>query len=125
MSAINNLLRFLQENWTAIVILLAVAVSFAQGLRSLNGKTKEEKIETAKSQISQVVLKLVTDAELNYEKWDKAGSIKRAQVIQEIFTRYPVLGTIADQDAVIAWIDEMINASLKTLRGVFEQNAIR
>lgn len=125
MNAINNLLRFLQENWTAIVILFAAAVALGQRIRSINGKSKEEKIDAAKQQIAQVVLKLVTDAEVNYEKWNEAGSIKRSQVIQEIYARYPVLATIADQDAVVAWIDALINDSLKTLREVFEKNAIR
>lgn len=125
MNAINNLLRFLQENWTAIVILFAAAVALGQRIRSINGKSKEEKIDAAKQQVAQVVLKLVTDAEVNYEKWNEAGSIKRSQVIQEIYARYPVLATIADQDAVVAWIDALINDSLKTLREVFEKNAIR
>lgn len=125
MNAINNLLQFLQENWTAIVILFAAAVALGQRIRSINGKSKEEKIDAAKQQVAQVVLKLVTDAEVNYEKWNEAGSIKRSQVIQEIYARYPVLATIADQDAVVAWIDALINDSLKTLREVFEKNAIR
>lgn len=67
-------------------------------------------------------MKLISDAEVDYEDWNKAGSIKRAQVIQKIFTDYPVLSKVANQEELIKWIDTMIDESLKELRKIVAQN---
>ena len=78
--------------------------------------------EAAKAQIQTVMLKLISDAEVDYESWNKAGSVKRSQVIQRIFQDYPILSRAVNQEAVIEWIDEQINASLKELRKIVAQN---
>ena len=85
-------------------------------------KSDEEKIEIAKAQIKETVLKMVTEAELDYEEWNKAGSIKRSQVIGQIYADYPILSKVVDQQALIEWIDETIDESLKTLREVVSNN---
>ena len=81
-----------------------------------------EKIQKQNKQIKEVILKLISDAEVDYEDWNKAGSIKRAQVIQKIFTDYPVLSKVANQEELIKWIDTMIDESLKELRKIVAQN---
>ena len=86
------------------------------------GKTDEEKMEIAKKQIQQTMLKMITEAEINYDQWNEAGSIKRSQVIEDIYTKYPILSKVADQENVIAWIDDEINNSLKTLREIVKSN---
>ena len=97
-------------------------IAIIQKVRSYFSKSNAEKIEVAKKQISQIVLKLITDAEIDYTEWTKAGSIKRAQVIQKIFTDYPVLSKVANQEELIKWIDTMIDESLKELRKIVAQN---
>ena len=85
-------------------------------------KSKEERVEAAKAQIRESMLKWITDAEVDYEAWSKAGSIKRSQVIKEIYAQYPILTKIVDQNTVVTWIDEEINNALKTLRTVVKEN---
>ena len=68
------------------------------------------------------MLKLITDAEVDYEEWNKAGSIKRSQVIGQIYKEYPILSKIVNQSELIEWIDNEINISLKTLREIIKQN---
>ena len=68
------------------------------------------------------MLQLVTEAEISYEEWTKAGNIKRAQVIQIIYEKYPILSKVADQNEVIGWIDKTIDDSLKTMREIFKEN---
>ena len=36
----------------------------------------EEKIEIAKMQIQETILKMISDAEVDYEEWNKAGGYK-------------------------------------------------
>lgn len=99
-------------------------MSIVLKIKNLFTKDKDGQIEIAKAQIKQTVLKLITDAEVDYNDWVKAGSIKRVQVIQKIYTDYPILAKVTDQDTLVKWIDEEINNSLKELRKIVaEQNA--
>lgn len=123
LNGIMNFLQFIDENWTAIVVVIGLALAVGKKIYNFFKKSNEEKIIIAKRHIQEVALKLVTDAEENYYEWQKAGAIKRAQVIEEIFAMYPVLSKVVNQEELIEWIDETIDASLKTMREVIESNA--
>ena len=122
LNGIQNFLQFINDNWTAIIIIISLVIAIVQKAKSYFSKSNTEKIEVAKKQISQIVLKLITDAEVDYTEWAKAGSIKRAQVIQKIFTDYPILAKATDQEKIIAFIDDAINSSLKELRKIVAEN---
>lgn len=122
LNGIQNFLQFVNDNWTSIIIIISLFVAIVQKMRKYFEKSTEEQIATAKSQISEIVLKLITDAEVDYKDWEKAGSIKRSQVIQKIFDEYPILAKVADQQEVVNWIDEMIDTSLKELRNIVAEN---
>ena len=122
LNGIQNFLQFINDNWTAITIIISLIIAIVQKARSYFNKSNAEKIEVAKKQISQVVLKLITDAEIDYNDLVSAGSIKRSQVIQKIFNDYPILTKATDQKAIIEWIDDTINNSLKELRKIVEIN---
>lgn len=122
LNGIQNFLRFINDNWTSIIIIISLVVAVIKKTKNYFSKSEEEKIEAAKSQIRQIVLKLITDAEVDYSTWEKAGSIKRSQVIQKIFADYPVLCKVTNQQEVIDFIDDAINESLKELRKIFEEN---
>lgn len=123
LNGIQNFLQFINDNWTAIIIVISLIIAIVQKARSYFNKSNAEKIEIAKKQISQVVLKLITDAEVDYNDLVSAGSIKRSQVIQKIFADYPILAKAADQEKIIEFIDEAINSSLKELRKIVAENA--
>lgn len=123
LTGIQNFLQFINDNWTAILIIIALGFSIALKIKNLFTKGKNGQIEIAKAQIKQIILKLITDAEIDYNDWAKSGSIKRAQVIQQIYTDYPILAKVTDQETLIAWIDTEINNSLKELRKIVAENA--
>ena len=123
LTGIQNFLQFINDNWTAILIIIALGFSIALKIKNLFTKGKNGQIEIAKAQIKQIILKLITDAEIDYNDWAKSGSIKRAQVIQQIYTDYPILAKVTDQETLIAWIDAEINNSLKELRKIVAENA--
>lgn len=122
LNGIQNFLQFINDNWTSIVVIISLIIAIVQKAKSYFSKSKEEKIATAKAQIKEVILKLITDAEVDYETWNKAGSIKRAQVIQKIFSDYPVLAKVADQEELTKWIDTTIDEALKELRKIVAIN---
>jgi len=122
LNGIKNFLQFLDANWTILTIVIGLCISLFRKAKAYFNKSNDEKIEIAKAQISQTVLKLVTEAEMDYLEWQSAGSVKRSQVIDEIFTMYPVLSTITNQEELIIWIDEEIDTALKTMREIFAVN---
>lgn len=119
---IKNFLMFLNDNWTSIAVILGLIAGLYQKVRTYLKQSDAQKIEAAKAQIRAAMLKLISDAEVDYESWNQAGSVKRSQVIQRIFQDYPILSRAVDQEDVIAWIDEQINASLKELRKIVAKN---
>lgn len=122
LDGVMKFLTFINENWMLITTIIGLAIATGKRVKNYLSKSNDEKIEIAKAQINEIMLMLVTEAEQNYLEWTKAGSVKRAQVIDKVFTMYPVLSTITNQAEIIAWIDEAIDDALKTMRKIFEEN---
>ena len=122
LNGIRNFLQIINDNWVTICVILGLIVSLYTKIKNYIGKSDEEKIAIAKKQIQETMLKMITTAEIDFADWNEAGTIKRAQVIRDIYERYPILEKAVDQDEVIAWIDEEINNSLKTLRKIVKEN---
>ncbi len=118
-----NCLQFINNNWTMIVIIIGLIIAIAKKIQDYLNLSNADKITIAKAQISEIILKKISDAEEDYAEWTKAGSIKRSQVINEIFAEYPILSTVTEQNELVAWIDEQIDTALKTLRVIVENSA--
>lgn len=119
---IQNFLQLVNDNWTTIIVIIGLLVGLFKKIQGYLNKSDEEKIAIAKAQIKETMLKMITTAEQDYETWNEAGSIKRSQVIKEVYEKYPILSKAINQEEMIAWIDEQINNSLKTLRKIVKQN---
>jgi len=133
LTGIQNFLQYITDNWTTITIIIALLIGLYVRIKAFVKKVKVEKdanekkqleelIACAKKQAAEMILKWVTDAEIDYESWTKAGAIKRSQVIEKVFEKFPVLTKVTNQDEVIAWIDETINTALKDLRKIVAEN---
>lgn len=123
LNGIKNFLQMINDNWTTILVIAGLVVAIVKKIKDWMAKSEEEKIAIAKEQISNTILKMITDAENNTE-WVKAGQIKRAEVIDVIYTKYPILAKVKKQEELIAFIDKAINDALVTLREVVEQNKV-
>lgn len=122
LDGIKNFLQFVNDNWTTIIIIISLGIALYQRIKTYVSKSNTEKIDVAKQQIKEIILKLISDAEEDYYYMTSAGSIKRSQVIQKIFEDYPVLSKVTDQETLIKWIDEIIDESLTTLREIVAVN---
>jgi len=122
MDGIQNFLFSVNENWTSAMVIIGLGLVVYRNVKTYLSKSEDEKIETAKTQIKEIILKMVTEAEMDFNEWNKAGNIKRSQVISKIFEGYPVLSKIADQQKIISWIDNEIDSSLKILRKVIKES---
>ena len=103
---IQNFLQLVNDNWTTIIVIIGLLVGLFKKIQGYLNKSDEEKIAIAKAQIKETMLKMITTAEQDYETWNEAGSIKRSQVIKEVYEKYPILSKAINQEEMIAWIDE-------------------
>lgn len=124
LDGVYNFLTFVNNNWMMIAAIIVLIVAIFKKFKAFFSKSQEEQIEIAKAQISEVMLKLVTKAEQDWLEWQKAGGIKRSQVIDQIFAMYPILSQVSNQEEIIAWIDDAIDTALEEMRVIFEQNKV-
>lgn len=122
LKGIQNFLQFIYDNWTTITIIIALLIALYGRIKSFLKKSNAEKVEIAKVQAKEIILKWVTDAEIDYDTWVKAGAIKRSQVIKQVFDSFPILARFTNQEEIITWIDQTINDSLKELRKIVAEN---
>ena len=122
LNGIKNFLSFINDNWTTILVIIGLALALWKKIESYSKLSTDKKIEIAKKQISENILKLITQAEKDYAEWEKAGSIKRSEVISEIYKEYPILAKVVNQEELVKWIDEQIDNALPTLREIIKQN---
>lgn len=123
MEGLQKFLQLLNDNWTSILVCIGLVIGIVKKTRDYMSKSQDEKIEIAKKQIQTTILKMISDAEVDWQEWSKAGSIKRAQVIKQIYEEYPILSKVVDQKALTEWIDEQIDSALDTLREIVKTNA--
>lgn len=122
LNGIKNFLSLINDNWTTILVIIGLALALWKKIESYSKLSTDKKIEIAKKQISKNILKLITQAEKDYVEWEKAGSIKRSEVINEIYKEYPILAKVINQEELVKWIDEQIDNALPTLRDIIKQN---
>ena len=122
MTGLKNFLMFVYQNWTLICVCIGLVIGIYQKAKAFFDKSTNEQVAIAKKQIKEIMLKMVSEAEVDYDEWNKAGSIKRSQVIKKIFELYPVFSKAVDQQDVVNWIDHQIDSSLETLAEVIKAN---
>ena len=122
LNGIKNFLSLINDNWTTILVIIGLALALWKKIESYSKLSTDKKIEIAKKQISENILKLITQAEKDYAEWENAGSIKRSEVISEIYKEYPILAKVVNQEELVKWIDEQIDNALPTLRDIIKQN---
>ena len=122
LNGIKNFLSLINNNWTTILVIIGLALALLKKIESYSKLSTDKKIEIAKKQISENILKLITQAEKDYAEWEKAGSIKRSEVISEIYKEYHILANVVNQEELVKWIDEQIDNAHPTLREIIKQN---
>lgn len=122
LDGIKNFLMFVNNHWTEIIVILSLLLAVGKKIVAYLNMSDDEKITIAKKQLGETMLKLVTQAEQDYNAWVKAGAVKRAEVIDVIYQKYPILNRVADQDTLIAEIDKMIDEALVEMRKIISEN---
>ena len=106
-------LEFIGSNWFFIIIAINVVIYTYE---EMSRRNNEEKVAIAKHLIAISIDALVSEAETKFANNEKSGQLKRSYVIQTVFEKYPVLNNIIEQEALIDWIDKLIEESVSRLR---------
>ena len=122
LTGLKNFLELINQNWTLITVIMGLGLLAFRKIESYLSLSEQEKINLALEQVRVTALKMVINAEIEYDEWVKAGSIKRSEVIDHIFEKYPILSKVTDQEDLIKKIDEIIDEALVTMREVIEEN---
>ena len=116
MEGIKNTLIIIEENWTNILIVLSCLFAIYRKVKkyvNMNNEEKDKEKEEIKEEtlkiVKTVLLKLMSEAEIEWNDFEKSGSIKRSQVIKELYNEFPILKEFTDQDKLLEIIDNMIN----------------
>ena len=137
MKSLIDLLKWIQDNWASIVTVLVLAFGIYERAKKFwndwKAKTEEEKkqaeqeafekaVEVAKKALADYILILVSKAEIDWQSEDgKLGQTKRAQVIEQIYIKYPILEQVQDKTELLAYIDSLITEALKIVRKELRQ----
>lgn len=65
LKGIQNFLQFINDNWTTIVVIISLIIAIGKKTYDYFSKSDEERVEVAKKQISEICLKLISDAEVD------------------------------------------------------------
>lgn len=124
MEAIKNTITLIQENWTNILIVISFVIVAAKKVIEYIKMSKEERVEAALKIIKSELLKIMADAEIEWEEYKKSGEIKKSQVITEIYNKFPFLKDYIDQDELIQRITEMIDEEKEKMDKIINNNDV-
>lgn len=105
---LQNTLKIFTDNWSNILIIFSILLIAVRKVKEYIKMSKEEQVEAALKIIKEELLKLMSDAEIEWEEFKKSGEIKKSQVITEIYSRFPFLKEYIDQEELIRRISLMI-----------------
>ena len=118
MQGIDNLIKFLAENWTFIVIIISIIIKAIISVSDFMKKSKEERKAAAWAELSRIALSLVSDAETEWGS--KTGAIKKSEVIKKIYDKLPALSEIANEEETSEQIDKIIDDALEQMREILK-----
>lgn len=118
MASLNNTINFIVNHWSDIIIILAFIIGAVRGVFVIINMDVEKRKEIAMKIVRENLLKYMSDAEVQYSNYKKSGVLKRSQVINKIYTDYPVLANYVNQDELIEMIYKMIDDEMDRMNAI-------
>ena len=72
--------------------------------------------------ITNTISKYVADAQERWSDYESAGGIKNSQVMDIIYTKFPILSTCTDQETLNKRLNELIDDALTYVRTTVDPN---
>lgn len=77
MEGLQKFLQLLNDNWTSILVCIGLVIGIVKKTQDYMSKSQDEKIEIAKKQIQTTILKMISDAEVDWQEWSKDKALNR------------------------------------------------
>ena len=113
---------WLYDNWVLLVISLSVIVFVGKSIVDYKKLSKEQQVEIAMKIITNTISKYVADAQERWSDYESAGGIKNSQVMDIIYTKFPILSTCTDQETLNKRLNELIDDALTYVRTTVDPN---
>ncbi len=115
---VNNIVNSLSNSLPTIIIVIAIVIGAVRTAIQYSKMTKEEKVNAALKVIKEELLKLMSDAEIEWEDYKKSGELKKSQVLKEIYSQFPFLATYIDQDTLVNKLYELIDNEMENMNKI-------
>lgn len=109
MTAILNLLTFINENWATIISIIGLSILLGKKVVKYSKLSEQEKVNIALKAVRSQLLEIMSEAELAWDNYKKTGEIKKSKVFQVAYDKFPILKEYCDQDMIISEISKMID----------------
>ena len=115
---VNNVVNSLSNSLPTIIIVIAIIIGVVRMVIQYSKMTKEERVNAALKVIKEELLKLMSDAEIEWEDYKKSGELKKSQVLKEIYSQFPFLATYIDQDTLVNKLYELIDNEMENMNKI-------
>lgn len=115
---VNNIVNSLSNSLPTIIIVIAIIIGAVRTAIQYSKMTKEERVNAALKVIKEELLKLMSDAEIEWEDYKKSGELKKSQVLKEIYSQFPFLATYIDQDTLVNKLYELIDNEMENMNKI-------
>ena len=126
----NSIFNFLNDGGSAnniisvIIIIVGILLGikyFSDFIDKFKDLSDEEKIKVILRIVKAEILKLMSDAEVEWSSFEKAGIIKKSQVIGKIYEKYPVLSSYINQEMIICELEKIIEENMNNMNSVINK----
>lgn len=118
MKSLQTIFQWIYDNWATLVAIITLAYGiYKKAVKTYSEwktKTEEERLEIAKASLKQCIIAIVKKAE---EKWTEKGSgeFKKADVLAEIYAKYPILEQYISKTDVYNYVDKLIEDAVEAI----------
>ena len=121
MDGIKNLLSWLNNNWSFIIIIIGLGLFACRKITDFMKLSEEDQINQILIAVKGILLSKMAEAEIGWEDYKKSGDLKRSEVINEIYKEFPILKDICDQEKLIEIITSMIDDEMDNMNRIINE----
>jgi len=125
MNGINNFANLIQGQWTNIVVVIAIVAGLVRSIITYYTMNEEQRVQAALKVISEELMKMMVQAEIQWKDYKKSGELKRSQVIKDIYNQFPFLSRYMDQEKLVQTIYEMIDKQMDNMNELMKKNEVK
>ena len=106
-------------------LVIAIIAGLVRSIISYYTMNEEQRVQAALKVISEELMKMMVQAEIQWKDYKKSGELKRSQVIKDIYNQFPFLSRYMDQEKLVQTIYEMIDKQMDNMNELMKKNEVQ